>query len=302
VAGTSDDGLASFRLRGSDLIITIARRLTPRGFGGRPYVAIVCGEAVRSPTGGDSVLVSRGRRAFRVPPGVRRIRARLDADVADRVDLCRMEWRSAARSLLATAEMRLLRGSRPLCTDPGSGRLVADGPEVSIVNVDGGGDMFESSGAYRACLKASGVWRPLSTWRSGRYGVDHVASHVAVAGTWVAWAWETTHYASQCGLDRVELIAGAVERIAVASPYDAPAFRAGFRCADAIALTSDGRMAWVEHAPSDGDAHVMAQAASGANVELGTAPFGAIADLAISPDGRTVTWRENGVERRAEVT
>jgi hypothetical protein len=295
--------VAKLRLAGQVLTITLARTLTPRRFRGHPYISVVCSERITTRADGSGLaLVPRARRAFRVPAHVRHIRARLDVDAADRIDDCWIDWRSAAGSRTIPAEMRLVRGQRPNCTDPGTDRILFWNAEITVVGSSLGGDRFSAAYADRVCDRATGEWHPLQVSLYDRYGVDHATDAMEIAGRWVAWAWHRTLGASACGLERFSLT-GGVKSIPVSTDPAAPPYGTGRHCADALALDAAGRMAWAERVATvdrPSDVHVNALAPSGATVELASAPAGTrVTDLAISPDGRTVSWREGVTPRSA---
>ncbi|ADB54154.1 hypothetical protein [Conexibacter woesei] len=299
--GRSQDGRASFRLEGRRLTVTLARRLERKGFAGRPSATLVCGETVpvgsaaRLPRTFDTVVA---RRILRVHPGVRTVRALLDRDIARWANWCKLRWHSAARQLSLEAEMTLRSGTPPGCS-PADPRLVMVENDRVLVMSATRRTEWTSAAIYRACDKSSATWHELADAYQDRYA-GWVQELFVVSGAWVAWRTDdASSYAGKrtCTIQRKDLDGGPAQSIPMTQDD------ASDTCATALALGSNGAVAWVVATwgqPSPPD-RLNVLASSGTIVTLDTAPARTLTDIAISPDGGTVTWMNGGQPRSARV-
>lgn len=302
--GTSADGKVAFRLAGDRLTVTFRRPFARRGSGARPYVRVACASDLVGGRLPESIAGLRGgisaHRTLTVRAGVRAVRATLSRDLDGLVNRCAVRWRGRAGSGEAVAAMSLVRGSDPGCVTPPGVRSVAGESEQTLavmVGVHGSADLV-------ACAKPRGAWRTLDTswWTRYNYGRSVQA---AVAGSRVAWTRQevSQDHDSTCSIWRVDPAEdGAPSQIPVSPPRTGEGF-----CGEQLALSADGRVAWVARdwskTTSPRAERVNSLTSAGTVVTLGIAADpavrGALRDLTIGTDGATVTWRENGVERSA---
>lgn len=303
-AGRSQDGRVAFRLEGRMLTATLARRIGAPGAGGRPSVKLVCGEEARIEPGvtiefraiSHGLFVARGRRDLRVRPGITRIRAQLDRDVAAAANWCGLRWRGAGADLFRWAPMRLRGGTPAGCVASDPRSVVVETDRLLVTSV--GRSTFSSAdGVVRGCLKPRGSWTPLDDWASHKYGQGWGPEDFAVSGTWVAWEHSSQEPSGDptCALRRRDLSGGQeTQRIDVT-----PAGPSQPGCARELAIGTGGTLAWIAGdtgAPTD---QVNAVTYAGRTITLATGPARSLTDVAVGEDGRTVTWREGGVARSA---
>lgn len=309
-SGASARPAARFRLVGRDLTVTFDQRLMPRGFSGRPSIRVVCGDSVADPAGIRSLdwllLAAKAERSLRVSPGARIVRARLDANVAARANWCGLRVRSSAGNRFASATMSLREGTSPACVPTAREEVLVDTEQLLVtrVRIRPTSSGFSQS-ATRACGKATGVRRTLGA-SGGSLSGTTTRSVAATAGARVAVTesrWDKYNTVYPCSLQTIDMAQPSprLELVAIA-PEGEP--ERG-RCARSVALDAAGRLAWVLTTEGESTAapeRIAARAADGRTVVLATAGntrWDALADIAISADGTTVTWREEGVQRSA---
>lgn len=296
--GTSRDPRASFRLEGRDLTVVLDRRLTPRGFRGRPSVRVVCGDSVKDPATGDafpgSVLAAAAERSLHVAPGVRGIRARLDANVAARANWCGMRWRSRAGNHFLSAVMTLRRGTPPGCAPTAREQVLADTEALIVTQVNARG-----ASAMRACARPNGAWQPVADGDTDDYGGNYL--HLdATAGTRIAVRRVSTHKAAHYDVSLTLIDVRRAAAHAIDVPIRPAGAETGWWGVKRVALDANGRIAWIASSYGVPD-EVNARTVDGRTVTLAVGPYDTLTDLAISADGDAVTWREGGVERSASM-
>jgi hypothetical protein len=303
--GSSRGGLATFRLDGARLVVTLKRRMAPRGSTARPWVTVICGDApagaaaTRSRSPLSISFAVKARRDLPVAGGARTIRAQFGTDVARWSNVCGISWRGRNGSGVAIATMRLRRGMAPGCAAPPGANVMGESDQVLVLGAIDRND-YSSSGAYAACYKPTRSWRPLETSWSSHYNDGRYASRFSTEGSWVAWAVQvvTLSQTSTCTVQRINLATNAVPQEYQVSPS------AGF-CTSSLVVGKNGAIAWsvddsmYRQSPGQPIEQVNTLAADGSVVTLDAGPRGSLTDLAISPDGKTVTWRNGGVARSA---
>jgi hypothetical protein len=283
--GRSDDWRASFRLEGERLTVTLhGRRLTPRGFSGRPSARLLCGDDIADSASPSAWLVVRAGRNLRLHPGVRRIRAQLDGDVARQANWCRILYRAAGRTTRITAAMALVRGTRPGCGEAAGGTVLVENEQAKLVSFRRG-DEYSGSGFVSACWKASGRWRQLATSSDGKYGGTSV--NEGLGGRWAAWATVTFPNGGCSAITRIDLASGETETTSTL-----PGSGGEPACIRDVAVAEDGRVVWMQDgAPG----RIATLTPAGQPIALAEVPSQDYrADLAFTPGGRAVTWSERG--------
>lgn len=308
--GRAARGGVAFRLEGDRLTVTLRRRLAPRGSSARPSIKLICGMAVPGaaddavPALAYTAFAVSARRDLRVAAGVRTIRARLGADVARWATLCGIRWHSRAGSATVLAAMTLRRGTPPGCAAPPGAEIAAESERALVLEVGLSGD-GDGSARYPACSKPDGAWSVLDTSSWSKYQYGRYVTFSA-AGSWIGWRVEdvsTGGGTTTCSVRRLDIAADTqIEELAVTP--------AGY-CAWSPAIGPNGLLAWVakDKGANPRVALVQAVAPGGAIVTLATAdppppPTVPVTgeqftDVAVSADGRTVTWRDRGVLRSA---
>jgi hypothetical protein len=210
-------------------------------------------------------------------------------------------------SLDVEAAMTLRRGHRPVGCVVGDDERVIARDADAILTATGPTDGDFDTGAvavtaYRACLLAQGR---LTTILLATDHLDELTksetsyNSFTLSGSWTAW---TTTTISPNGfteaVDLADLIT-PLSRLKTRSFSDASYGGA----IEDIALSATGSVAW-SVAPSP-DLHSSAPAWSVFGVPLGAQRIllgggaGDVSDLAISPDGTTVTWQQDAVAHQA---
>lgn len=307
--GSGPGGRPSFRIEGRTLTVTWPKALRRRG-AGAVKVTAVCGEAIElawmAPVPRQSLagapLMAPERGAGALPGGTRSVRLTLAADVAARAGWCGAIWTWRGRHRV-WARMTLRRGHRPGCAPTTDRTLANDIAVVEQVGL-GLGDDYGGSSLLRGCATPSGRWMALSTGEHTK-GFGYGPVDVKLVGRWAGWieASNTTGGpGGSCTLWRSDVASGGPAQQLALEPGD-PSVR---RCPSVIGqsatryvLGAGGTVAWVTRVDGRLD-RVNAAGYAGRTITLATVPAGAtVATLAISPDGRTVTWTENGTPRSA---
>lgn len=303
--GRSGDG-TTWRLEGRRLTV----RLGAWSAETRRRVDVRCGEAlVTAPerTEARRSFVASARREVVVGRFTQALRMTLPRDVASRATWCGLVGPPAAgESDLPWATMRGVRGAVRGCPLSANEQVARREGRLRIARSEAavGTDTLV---AYRVCLSPQGRYLPLLSDTVGA-GEPERAVRALLSGGWLAW---TVSFTSARGEPRGSMTYRVrVGTWAVVGRLASPG--------EAEALASDGTVASLDgetyrEVPVPGTVVVTERrrlyvARPGAReatlIASASAPGeGArpIADIRLSADGRTVTWRENGAERSAQM-
>ncbi|ADB54153.1 hypothetical protein Cwoe_5752 [Conexibacter woesei DSM 14684] len=257
--------------------------------GGRVRVLLRCGEGVGAPNASRPMptFVRQAGRWIPAVPGTRVLAGTLSRDVAAAATLCALRVAGDEQNTeTVTAAMRLRRGAPPACRLANGERAAFRDGRV-LVAVLAGASEDEHEEHYRACARPNGRSVALGTaWAGGGGGGggSETLAGFARVGNWLAWRWayQPNNPGSE-GSSSVQLWnVSATGATAVRAAGSWPVAGRG------------GAVAWLA-----GTA-VHVGTADGRSAVLGSASGeGPLTDLAISADGRTVTWKDGGQPRSA---
>ncbi|HST40043.1 MAG TPA: hypothetical protein VLK58_11065, partial [Conexibacter sp.] len=236
-------------------------------------------------------------------------------DLGASANRCAVSWRDlsrpASRAVVSSTAAVAPRGkpAPAACVAPPGARIEAENETVLAVSIRSDGQS-DGGGTHIACLKPDGTWRLYDRDQWSKYFDDRRIA-TGAGGSWIGWTvLDTTSDQQTCSVARLDLAApGSVaQRFGVELP--------GTTCPlpGRPVVAANGAMAWLGSLgrptfPGGTTGHVLGLTAAGTVVTLArvdTQPGAggpiALTDLAISADGTTVTWREDGVPRSAPLT
>jgi hypothetical protein len=304
--GSSADGAARFRLEGRQLTVTASGGLGGSGVPQRLRLLVRCGESVAAPdeTSAATLAVQGGRR---VTATTRRtvLRVALSRDVAARANWCELRD-LATGSALHEATLRLRRGTAPGCVRAGRERVAFRRGRALVTTLT---ETIEGQplDRYRVCMRAGDRLEPLVAVGPA-LGAQSSLGELTSAGRWLAWRVSSRDRHDHAAVD-VQLL--DVERGGPVEPVRAGGFSgttaylprvgqllvtdAGTAVWTLVSRYDDpARPEWATLYAGDGDS----EARELERVE----PAALLTDVALSADGRTVTWRNGGVPRSAPLT
>jgi hypothetical protein len=301
--GVSRDGAASFRLEGRTLTVTAREGLAPGSVQRRLRLLVRCGESVTAAeeTSAATLAVQGGRQVAATPRGTV-LRVTLSRDVAARTNWC--ELRDLAdRDLRRTATMRLRRGRAPGCVPAGREKVVfREG--IALVTglsaeIDG-----ESYQYLRVCMRARDVLEPLAAVSS------RTADNATIGGMVSRGGWLASTSSSRNRYDHA-VVSISVLDVTSRGPVR-PVRVGGFSGTTPyvpnvpqLLVTDSGTAVWTLVQRHDDPARPewatlhAGDGDSDARELDRVEPAALLTDVALSADGRTVTWRNGGVPRSA---
>ena len=251
----------------------------------------------------DRLWVSRVSARATLGPGQKLFRVHFRRDIANRVNGCVMVWDQFEE----IASLHLVAGPRPGCRPIAPERTILRNAEAIINYVPddyiwgpvGNGDQVN---AYRACLPSSGIPFTIASQQDGStddpYAITVTQMHLS--GLYAAWVEQSV---GKGGSGPIQL-----SLLALSGPSHSPfALNAALTAAEPydvvqLALAQTGAVAWVnEYGPISGSWELNVRAPGKAPRTLSTAANRSIADLAISRDGMTVRWTQDGTPRSQPV-
>lgn len=311
--GRSADG-TTWRLEGRRLTVRLrGKAIVER----REQVRVRCGEGLfTSPVDAalwTKLFASSWERRVVLRRTSRALTVRLPRDVAASATYCGIEPIESYAEIepLRWAAMTVRRGARPGCRPAAAEQVIFSDATVQVTHASASEEMTDSD-TYRVCTGSKGSLRPLAAMNSGGGGGGYSLGVSAVEHAGGRLAWLVTVGSHGAASPAVMLQRFDLANLGRGAAYVSAPETGGMSVTGRdLRLASNGAAVWADRATrpaENGGVHVterlLAAPAGAARAEVLATASGerAIADIALSPDGRTVTWRENGVERSAEVT
>lgn len=301
--GVDREAKVSFRLEGRRLTVRARAGVALGSSRGRSELLVRCGESVAAPsdTSAATLAVQGGRRVHLTTRRTT-LTVALSRDIAARANWCELRDLTQPRTV-SSAEMRVRRGTRPGCSPAGRERVVyragrALVTQLTVVTAD-----ETTSEYYRFCSRATETLEPLGRAGSSYSGSARITGF-STTGRWLAWVerYYDKYFKNTLTIMRLDL--DGVPQPKVITDLWQLSPHLGYSWGPLL-VTDQGSVVWA--LTSSGVAPPVPESAtlyisddSGAPRELDRAePAAALTDVALSPDGRTVTWRNGGVPRSA---